>query len=81
MALLFQTMISFLHTLYESPIFDDLEDIFWHPGNIVFFSVAPDAVIDFDFYCIPFLAMVGKVFGFDEQQTIVDSIAEENTGE
>ena len=81
MALLFQTMISFLHTLYESPIFDDLEDIFRYPGNVIFFAVTPDAVIDFDFYYIAFLTMVGKVFGFDEQQTIVDSIAEENTGE
>ena len=81
MVLLFQTMISFLHAFYESSIFDDLEDVFRHAGNIVFFSVAPDAVIDFDFYGISFLAMVGEVFGFDEQQTIVDSIAEENTGE
>ena len=66
--------------LDQAAVFDDLKEVVRHGGNGVFLAVTIDAVVDFNAYGVAFFTMVGQIRAFDEQEAVIDGIAEENTG-
>lgn len=66
--------------LDQAAVFDDLKEVVRHGGNSVFLAVTIDAVVDFNAHGVAFFTMVGQIRTFDEQEAVINGIAEENTG-